>query len=125
MESRFLSAARRKALRESRTILVYRSSGRLFMVPEIYFEPQPDIKVQERFEPPEAMDMDLDPVEDFKTLSAGDRVVVQRPGDETEVCVVTHISGGMRIFVNGGDSFRMRDGVLWGGGDSRITHRAA
>lgn len=57
-------------------------------------------------------------IEDCSNLETGMRVVL----NSTDVQIITDISS-RQIVTNVGNKFRKSDGVEWGGGDKKITHK--
>lgn len=126
MEKSVLDLAEKKAVREQRKICVHRERRDDLLSDVFYITPTEkvgdnvsDYEHVETFEPENTSDSDYErvPVRDSEELEEGDRVVV---GDS--VHTVTKVSS-RQIVTNFGDKFRKSDGVEWGGGEKRITHK--
>ena len=121
-----LEIAEEKAQRERREICVHREPMGKNREDVFYVTPKKKVganvknyKHVETFEPEgngEEYTQAL--VEDYSELETGMRVLL----DSDDVQIVTDVTS-RQIVTNVGNKFRKSDGVEWGGGDKKITHK--
>lgn len=126
MQKSALDLAEEKCEREQREICVHREKREDLDDDIYYVTPKEKVgKNVSAYEHVETFEPEGDgdtyrrlPVDDFSSLENGDRVVV----GENDVHTITEVSS-RQIVTNFGDKFRKSDGVEWGGGQKRITHK--
>jgi hypothetical protein len=118
--------AEKKCSRERRNICVHREPMGDLKEDVFYVTPEKKVasNVQEykhvkTFEPEgTGSDYDQKKIRDYSSLEMGTRVLL----NSEDVQIITNVSS-RQIVTNVGNKFRKSDGVEWGGGDKKITHK--